>query len=391
MNTKKMIAGVMAVSMLGTAAVPAYAANKEEVVYVMADPSGSVNGVYVVNIFDGGDITDHGSYSSVKLMNIDGSISQNGDEITFSSPEGQKVYYQGDLSETEIPWNISIKYYIDGNELSAAEAAGKSGSLEIRIKITENEKCDPTFYDNYALQCSFTLDTEKCSNISADGATLANVGRKKQITFTALAGCGLEKSITVDVKDFEMSAAQINGVKMNLGLDIDFDGNISDLTDGAKKLDDGANELYDGASELDGGVSDMNDGIEKLRNGIDTAEKGLAELTGRSSELTSGSAEVKAALLKIQSSLSAVSANADDAEKLTAASAEIKSGIDSLCSGISELKKNVSYSGYKTALAANGADIDALKAANAETIEQLTTQLTELRSQLAAVSNDPQY
>lgn len=327
----------------------------------MTDADGSVDSVYVVNSFSGGNITDYGGYTSVKLPNSNGNITQTDDEITFSVPENQKVYYQGTLDGAEIPWVISIRYFLDGEELSAEEIAGKSGRLEISVDIAENEKCSGGFYDNYDLQCSFTLDTYICRNISADGATVANVGSKKQITFTALAGCGLSRSITADVTDFEMPAAQINGVRMNLGVDIDYDGNITDLIDGSEKLDDGAKKLRDGAIELDGGASELNSGIEKLRDGIDTAREGLSELNERSADLTGGSEQVKKALAVIQSSLSSVSANADSLEQLTEASAQIKVGIDSLCAGISQLKNSLTFDGYKAAFAENGLDVEALR------------------------------
>ena len=201
----KIISGIVALSLVSSYAMPVTAAEKEEVVYVMAGADGSVNSVYAVNSFDGGNITDYGDYSYVKLLNLDGNITRNGDEVTFSAPENGKVYYQGTLKKAEIPWEISIKYFLDGKELSAEEVAGQSGALEIRISITENEKCSSDFYENYALQCSFTLDTKLCRNISANGATVANVGSKKQITYTVLPDKGLEKSIFADVTDFEMA------------------------------------------------------------------------------------------------------------------------------------------------------------------------------------------
>jgi len=57
---------------------------------------------------------------------------------------------------------------MDGTEYSAQEIAGMSGSLEIKISITENTNCDERFWDGYALQAALTLDTEKCKNIAAE-------------------------------------------------------------------------------------------------------------------------------------------------------------------------------------------------------------------------------
>ena len=104
----RIISGALALSMVMAIPINASAEGKEEVIYVMAGADGTVNSVYAVNSFDGGDVSDYGDYSSVKLLNVDGNITQNGDEISFSSPENGKVYYQGTLTNTEIPWDISI-------------------------------------------------------------------------------------------------------------------------------------------------------------------------------------------------------------------------------------------------------------------------------------------
>lgn len=105
-----------------------------------------------------------------------------------------------------------LKFFIDGKEYSASDAAAKSGKLEIRFNVTKNENCKGNFFDKYALQASFTLDTEKCENISAPGATIANVGAKKQISYTMLPGKGIDTVITADVKNFEMPSVSINGI-----------------------------------------------------------------------------------------------------------------------------------------------------------------------------------
>lgn len=390
MNIKKTVAGAVAFSVLMTAVLPVYATAKEEVIYVKANSDGSVKSVYAVNSFDGGDVTDYGDYTDLKLLNIDGDIIQNGDEISFSLPDNKKIYYQGTVKNAELPWNISMRYFLDGKEMSADEIGGASGRLEIKINISENENANPSFYKNYALQCNLTLDTEICKNIAADGATVANVGSKKQITYTALPGNGLERSVCADVTDFEMPSAEINGIRMNLGLDIEYDGSIADIANGVKELDDGAESLYTGSTELNDGVSGLNGGIEKLHSGIDKSCDGLSQLNSKSDEFRNGSAEVKKALLKIKSSLSAVSGNVDALEKTVNASAQIKSAIESLCDGVAKLKAAVSYDGYKSALGEKGLDTEALKAQNEQAIAQLNSQIAELKAAVKQMENSPQ-
>ena len=330
MNKKRLLAGTLAFTIVvGSTAVSgvnAYAATqgngKEEVVYIMTDANGSTENVNVVNIFGKGNITDYGSYSSVKMLNTNDSINKNGDVITFSTDK-DKVYYQGTMENVQIPWNITFTYTLDGKTIKPEELAGKSGALKINIKIEKNDHCMTYFYDSYALQAALTLDTDKCKNIQADGATLANVGSDKQISYTVLPGKGLDAQISADVTDFEMDAVSINGVKLNLNVDIDDEelmDKVREITDAAKSINDGATavsegsgalkeaggSLADGAKTLDSGVADLDNGINSLNTGVLAMQEGLNTLNSRSGDLTGGSAQMYSALKTLQSELAGV-------------------------------------------------------------------------------------
>ena len=298
-NIKKITAVTLSMLLSAALAVPAFAtetsSEKEEVIYIMTDASGKVTDMEAVNIFSGGDIVDYGDYLDVKLLNTTDQITQSGNKITFSS-DADKVYYQGTLKDTVIPWNISIRYFLDGKEYSAADIAGKSGALEIRFSVNKNESCKGSFYDDYALQASFTLDTGLCKNIVSDGATVANVGSDKQLTYTILPGEGLEKSIKANVTDFEMDAVTVNGVRLNLDIKIDDDelmdkvdeiiNTIGDLDDGTSTLTDATGKLSDATSTLSDKVSDLSDGVGALAGGAGELSSGLSDITANSSQLT---------------------------------------------------------------------------------------------------------
>lgn len=402
---KKITALSMAVFMAVNSAMPAFAAedasSKEEVVYVMTQADGTVDSINVVNIFAGGDVTDYGDYSAVKMLTTTDAISQVDDKITFSS-SAEKVYYQGTLQEKEIPWNISIRYFLDKEEYTAEEIAGKSGSLEMKISITKNSKCKGTYYDDYALQATVLLDTDRCSNIQSDGATVANVGADKQLSYTILPGKGLETSIYADVTDFEMSAVSINGIKLNMNIEIDDEElkeKVEELMDATEQLDNGASELYDGTEDLktgsssldDGiaslktGVSELDSGITTLQSGMQSMQTGLNTLNSKSSTLTKSSSEIQTALTTIQKNLSAVSISTDEIKQLTSASGKIKSAIDSLVNGVTNLKNNLGYAQYKAVMAENGLNIDTLKSSNQQAIATCSSQITELKQQVAAL------
>ena len=411
--SKEIVAGALVISLVTGNIVmsitPVYAAEnkKEEVVYIMTDATGNVNNVNVVNIFGSGSITDYGNYSAVKMLNSTDSINQNGDVITFST-EKNRVYYQGTMENTEIPWNISVTYTLDGKEMTPDELAGTTGKLKIHINISNNEKCKNNYFDNYALQAALTLDTEKCRNIEADGATIANVGESKQLSYTILPGKGLDATITSDVTDFEMAAITINGVKLNLNIEIDdaeLMDKVEEIMDSTKKLNDGATELSsgaaalsDGGNSLNSGMTSLNDGINNLDSGVNTLsdgiltiQDGLNTLNAQSGTLTNGSAQVLEALTTIQTNLSNVSMSAAELKKLTDSSAAIKQGINDLYNGAVNLQASLSYEAYKAAMNKNGLDINKLQSGNLATINNLQEQIKNLQATVNQLKSIPNY
>ena len=316
MKTKKRFtAGALAtVLMVSTVPCSSFAAEentaKEEVIYANIEHDGSVSEINVVNIFEmesKGEIIDYGTYESVRNMNTNDEINTSGDTITISTDSG-KLYYEGSLNSTQLPWEISIDYFMDGTKYSAEEIAGKSGELKIAVKIAENAACKENFFDYYALQATFTLDSGKCTDIVADGATIANVGADKQLTYTILPGEGAEFSITANVMDFEMDSIAINGVKLNLDIEVDtekLNAKIGEVIDAINTLDDGAGELNDGASELNDGASELNDGAAELSDATGLLSENINKLHSGVGQLASGASE-------LSSGLSAITAKNDE-------------------------------------------------------------------------------
>ena len=362
---------VLAGCLLAGAALPAFAASaKEEVIYANLDASGTVTGVYAVNSFAvqaGDTVTDHGSYTAVRNMTTTDPLEHSGDTVTATVAEDGKLYYEGTMdTATALPWLVKLTYTLDGAEIAPEELGGKSGALTIRLQVSRNPDCTGDFFDQYALQVTMTLDTDRAQNIVADGATMANVGSNKQLSYILLPGSDSDVTVTADVTDFAMNAISLNGVKLRLNLDLDgadLTGMLDRLQSGSVQLDDGANALADG--------------IAQVQAGLDT-------LNGKSGELPGGSAKVKAALTQMQTALNGVSASTDQLTTLLDASTQIQNGIAQLDAGAAQLDEQVSYDAYKAILKENGLDLDQLKDGNAKAMEQLE-QLARVMPQLKDV------
>lgn len=381
---------------------------KEEVVYANLKYNGKVDEIYVVNIFDKeGKIVDYGEYSKVRNMISNEKITMVNNKITVTN-ENDKLYYEGKLKNQTLPWNISIKYYLDNKEYLPEDIIGKSGFLKINIDIKENKNNDKNFYNEYALQTELRLDSNKFKDIKTDGATIANVGKDKQFTYTTLPAEGAKISITSDVVEFEMDAINMNGIRLNINADIDeseITGKVNDLNESISKLDNGANNIKDGASTLNDGSDklvsganqlkngsyNLNDGIISLKKGIEEVEEGLNELNDKSSIITNGSSQIKTTLIDIESSLSKVSLSTDSMEKLSSSSSKIKTAIDEINLGIDSLKSNTTYENYKSIMNKNGLDIDNLKGSNSETIKMLNNEINSLTQSYMEIKDVEAY
>lgn len=306
MKNRKKVTAVFLAGLMVVATLPASAfaasenTQKEEVVYTNLNPDGSVKEINVVNIFDlkeKGQIIDYGNYESTRNMTTTAPINYENDTVTIEADKG-KLYYEGKMEENEIPWNIEIQYFMDGKEYTAEEIAGMSGVLEIKMGIRKNRQCNSSFFKGYALQATFVLDTSHATDIKAEGATIANVGSDKQITFTILPNNEKDINISANVNNFEMDGISINGIRMDMDMDID-DSTlkekidemlqaVNDLDNGAGELNDGASDLYGATGKLNTAAGDLYTGVGTLYDGANQIQDGLAALSSKNKELTGG-------------------------------------------------------------------------------------------------------
>lgn len=292
---KKIFSLLLALGLL-LAAVPALAEDadassvKEEVVYGMLEADGTPTELEVVNIFTGGDLVDYGAYSMVKNLTGSEPITQNGEQITLHT-DAARFYYQGTLTGKALPWLVAVTYTLDGQEITPAALAGASGALQIHLTVTQNPEGDATFYQNYALQVTVTLNPELCANIQAEGLTVAEAAGMKQLTYTALPGQGADFTLSADVHDFQMDAITLAGVRMNLNFALDsqaIQDQVTQLTDAIAKLDDGATDLKTGALSLSDGLAQYIAGVQSLADGVGQLSAGTGELVTGAASLQQG-------------------------------------------------------------------------------------------------------
>ncbi|MEG1757190.1 MAG: hypothetical protein RR235_01890, partial [Oscillospiraceae bacterium] len=294
----KRIIALLAVVSMSLVIVPtsfaAQSAPKDEVVYANMSQDGRVKEIFVVNSFEllaPGTITDYGNYEKVTDLTAGAISTKSGDAVTVKASAG-KLSYQGKMAKTTIPWDISVRYFLNGNEMTSQNLGGKSGALRIVIKIMQNKAVDKTFFEHYAMQVGVVLNAEKCKNIVAKDATIANAGANKQLAFVLLPGTEQTLEVTADVTDFEMSGISFNGVSMNMSFDFNAllsgDGSLGGLGKAFKDLNVGTKSLVDGASQLNSGIGSLKDGAADIGNGLSALSKNSSSIVKGAEQLVNG-------------------------------------------------------------------------------------------------------
>lgn len=362
-HVKRPITVLLAWILILSIIAPAFAAAaerstpKEEVVYINLHSDGSVDQIYVVNVFElneSGQIIDYGDYTALRNMTTNDEIVFENETVRIDT-NARKLYYEGRMSNNTMPWELSFRYWLNGQELSAEELTGKSGALTITMSVRQNPDCSSSFFENFALQAAVTLDTELCTNIVAEDATAANVGSSRQLSYMILPGTEEDFTITADVVDFEMAPISINGIHMNMTItreDIqdtgELDKKVAEMQDGAKELDDGARELKDGAETLRDGadaladaIGEAKDGVSELRDGVDELSDGVRELRDGASDLKDGSGALIDGTKDLKDGIQIVIDGAAElrsgAEDLKDGAQDLRSGARSLRSGLNQL------------------------------------------------------
>lgn len=314
---------------------------KDEVIYGNLDANGKVKDMYVVNSFDiddPGEIVDYGEYTAIRNLTDLSEIKQvNQDEVLFQGED--EFYYQGELENHPLPWDISITYLLDGKEMTPNELAGQSGSLDIQITTKANEEVNPSFFEHYLLQVSMTLDPTIFDQIKAPKGTEANAGKDKQLTFSVMPDQEEELIMSAEVTDLEMDPIEISAIPANIAIE---NPDIGDMTGDMDSLSSAISQLNSGIEELSSGITELNTGTTELNDGSAEYLSGINELNSSSDELVNGSNDIHQALDQISDAMQGDTDMPDlgDMGELPEGLREMAGGLRESAEGLNTLKDN---------------------------------------------------
>lgn len=364
-------------------ALPALAAEditkKEETVYVVLEPDGSVRSqtvsAHLHNEAGLAGVADRTELTGIENTHDTTAFTQSGEELTWDT-EGADIYYKGETPR-QAPVSAQITYELDGKAMAPEELEGKSGNVKLTIKLT-NHETGTVDIDGEAKKVVTPFVTmvaavlgEGWEDVSAGHGTVKGIGSSQAVGFVCLPGVrecleevGSDKlgeleehlldEVTVEgrVTDFHVPdiliacAANVEELRENgfSGLE-ELDGledDMGSLRDGMDELLDGAGRLAQGAAALESGAAELLAGVNTLYAGAQRLQSGTAQLQQGAHDLSAGAAEARdgaAALQAGAGNLAAGLANLQNgAGALSEGYYQLKSGSENLTAGLNALQ-----------------------------------------------------
>lgn len=320
-EAEEMLTGVMERQIVSHSAE----AGKEETVYVIAGSDGGSREVIVSNWLKNAqgadtlaDVTTLTGIENVK--GTQGYTAGAGDEITWEA-EGSDIYYQG-TTDRELPVLMTLTYYLDGEEISPQELAGKSGHVVIRFDY-ENRAVqtvtiggeEEEIYVPFAVVSGAVLPLDHFSGITVSNGRILSEGNNNIVVGLAFPGLSENLSVSeeekaalaengvetdvfdveipdyieieADVTDFELGMTltmmvpdAFSAVKMEGGTDLSgVSGKLETLQDSMTKLTGSSAQLVEGSAQLAAGAKELAGGALNAKEGAYSLAAGLQQLS----------------------------------------------------------------------------------------------------------------
>lgn len=291
--------------------------DKDETVYVFAKANGDVDNILVNETLKNRDksatIEDTTDLKDIVNVKGDETFTQNGNKITWDAA-GNEISYQG-TTDKQLPVSVKATYYLDGNEISPEDLAGKSGKVKIRLDYTSNETVtkdvngkDEDISVPFVAVSGMVLG-DNFTNIQVTNGKYLAQGESNIVVGYAVPGLdsGVKDAakdldteildyveVSADVTDFSLDMTVtmlVNGSEMDYSGDLDLT-DLDDLTEALSsagdQLADGSGELSDGATQVSDGAGTLADKMGDLTSGAGSLKAGMESLSSSSGDLSNG-------------------------------------------------------------------------------------------------------
>ena len=344
---------------------------KEETVYVISDsngnPTNTIVSDHLINNEDKASLEDATDLTDIENVNGDEAFTRDGNKLTWQA-DGNDIYYQG-TTEKETPITQKVTYYLDGEEITPEDLAGKSGKVTIRFDYTNNEKVKTTISGKEEEICvPFVAMTgvvfdDSFTDIEVSNGKVVSDGNNNIVVGYALPGLKDSLQVTdsdfdtdIDLPDYFEVSAKVEDFSLEMtmtvamnatnfismdseGVTSSIDEMLDTLTDATGKLQDGSGELADGMDTLQSKMGDFSNGVISLKDAINAYTDGTVTLNDGIGTLKSGIDTLADSVPALVSGVGQLKTGSDSAaegaKSLAAGAAQVSEGVNTVASMLS--------------------------------------------------------
>lgn len=285
--------------------------DKVETTYVIMDADGKNQDVIVTEKLSNNknekELNDFSSLENIENTSGNEKFTKNGNNISWKA-DGNKIEYKGNTKE-ELPVKVKVSYYLNGEEKSAKQIAGKSGNVKIRFdyEVINKNSIDGKIYDHpYTMMSGLVLKNEDFSDVNVTNGKAIDDGSKTVALGVAFPS--MEKNLGINNLNLsipsyvEVSAytdnfnimgtysaaisGEFNDIDENYSGDID--SKINMLKDNLNKLSDSSKQILQGSEKLSEGGNKLNEGVSSLSIGANNIDQGFGEALSGAKALNEG-------------------------------------------------------------------------------------------------------
>ena len=180
---------------------------KTETVYVFNNADGSARNAIVTdwlkNVKGDQSLSDVSNLTDIENTESQAGYQQDGQNLTWDA-QGNDIYYKGNTAD-QAPVSIKVTYWLDGQEISPDDLAGKSGHVKIRYDYTNNASYQTevngeqrTMYTPFVAATGLILDNGTFKNVTAVNGKIVNDGDRTTVAGFAMPGLQEDLGITTD-------------------------------------------------------------------------------------------------------------------------------------------------------------------------------------------------
>ena len=361
--------------------------DKSETVYAVLDAEGNKEKVVVnewlTNKNGAKEISDTSDLKDIKNTSGNQKFTKDGDKVTWKA-DGSDIHYQGTTGK-QLPVDVAVSYYLNGEQVSAKDIAGKSGDVEIHFdyNVNRSELADGSSVTKpYTMASAVMLDNSHFTNVTVDNGKVVNDGNTSMcigIAFPGLAGNLGLGATGVSIPDSVVIKAHTDKFQIDGTYTAAMSGVMSDIdTSATGNVESKVSQLESGLDQLVSASDKLMSGTDQLKAGIDQLNAGAGTLNSKTGDLTSGAKQV-----------------ADGAGQVNAGVSELNNKTDALAGGAKQvsdgatlLDKNVQAAVNQINAQLQGAIVDdQQKAAKGQAAYNAAASLVDAKGNKTAVAN----